>query len=581
VLAGIAVAWLALSAAVAWIVGVPYGLFLAWAGIAAGAFVLHPLAGMLGLLLLNIAAADWGQAFVLFPGKAYNINQAGLANIVMLGLSVLYVLKRRPKLGPLAWPFLAFLAAGLISIPFSASPSAGLRDWSRIAPLAGVYVVAADLVRGSPRRARLWIWVVVASSVWPAIVSVYQFFADAGYHTIRENFISNRLLGTLSHPIAYGAYLGIIVLLALYLLLDSRKGWVKGAVAAWGALTLALLFLSYARGSSLAIFGALVVFGLLARRESWAVRLGMCALAAAFLAATVLLGHTEDLRRAETYVALTPMPSATARPQSTSVPQSTPAPPGELGKIAETFMALLAEERFDEAVEMISAGIAANVTTEQLRVARQYIVNETGAIRQCRATGLVEGYGRQLAELVCEGTKSTREVQVAFDSAAKIAGMGFKRAPSIPGAAPTPTPVLGVNALSWRLNMWRYALDLAAKSPIVGVGLGAFPTYSPRLVGFASPPHNDVIRVLAEMGVLGLGAYLWLWAALAWSLYRLWRQAPDRPRSLFAAALIAVAAVYFANGLSADMLNYPTLGWVFWSLMALPEAFRQKPETTA
>jgi len=178
-------------------------------------------------------------------------------------------------------------------------------------------------------------------------------------------------------------------------------------------------------------------------------------------------------------------------------------------------------------------------------------------------------------------------VQIAFDAASKIIGMGIDPGtpgpPPAPGTAPVPAApiVYGVNSLSWRLNMWRYALDLALDHPITGIGLGAFPTYSPRLVGFAVTPHNDVVRVLVETGVLGLAAYLWLWAALAWSLFRWWRSAPNRAQSLLAATFIAVAAGYFAGGLSADLLNYPTMGWVFWSLMALPGGLREQAEAAA
>jgi hypothetical protein len=589
-LAVIAVAWLGLSAAVAWAVGVPYGLFMAWAGIAAGVFVLRPLTGMLGLLLLNVAAADWGQAFVLFPGTAYSLNQAGLANLVMLGLSVLYVLKRRPRFGPLTWPFLAFLAAGLVSIPFSASPFAGLRDWSRIAPLAGLYVVAADVVQGSPRRARLWIRAVVASSLWPAIIAIHQFFANAGYHTVRENLVSNRVLGTLGHPITYGAYLSVIVLLVLFLFLDSRRGWLKGALAVWGILSLSLLFLAYARGSSLAMFGALIVFGALARRESWSVRIAVCALAAAFLAATLFYGHTEDLRQTGTYVNLTPVPTAAASPQSTpaaTVAQGTPAPSGELGGIAERFLELLARGRYSEAANMLAPEVAARVTLEQLQNVWLRIASPIGASPRCAAQSLVQQSGLRRVNAVCAGAGGSVKVQIAFDAASKIIGMGIDPGtpgpPPAPGTAPVPAApiVYGVNSLSWRLNMWRYALDLALDHPITGIGLGAFPTYSPRLVGFAVTPHNDVVRVLVETGVLGLAAYLWLWAALAWSLFRWWRSAPNRAQSLLAATFIAVAAGYFAGGLSADLLNYPTMGWVFWSLMALPGGLREQAEAAA
>lgn len=461
VLTAIVIAWLALSVVVAWAVGVPYGLFLAWAGIATAVFVVDPFAGTLGLIILNVVAADWGQAFVLFPGTPYNINQAGLANLVITGLAALYILRRRPKLAPLTAPFAAFLAAGLLSIPFSSSPFAGLREWTRMLPLAALYVAAADLFRGAPSRARTWIWAIVASSVWPALVSVYQGLTNRGYHTFRDDFTSNRLLGTLAHPITYGTYLGIIVLLALYLLRDADGARTRTSCAAYAMLNLALLFLTYSRGPSLAMIGALVVLGLLARREARRVRGAVWVLAAVFLAANLLWGYTGDLGRAEmamTAVEIEPLPE-TALGTPTSAP----------------------------------------------------------------------------------------------------AAQGF-------------------TSFAWRLNLWRFALDLALERPLLGLGLGGFSDQSPRLVGFPVTPHNDFVRVFAEMGILGLGAFLWLWGALAWRLGTFWRHAADRRRSLLAATLVAVAAGYLINCLAADMLNNPTAGWVFWPLMALPEAFAPKTE---
>ena len=308
----VAAAWLAASAAVGLMAGPAYGIFLAWAGIAFGAFLLNPMAAMAGLLLLNVAAADWGQALVLFPDKPYHINQAGLSNLVMMGLAVLYVLRRRPRRAALTWPFLAFLAAGLLSIPFSQSPTAGLRDWSRFAPLLGVYVVTADLLRDSPRRARLWIGVAVASSAWPAGVAIYQFLTGTGYHNVPG---LNRLLGTLLHPIAYGTFLGMVALLSLFLLRETRNVRVRVALALWGLLSLTLLFFTYTRGPALALTASLIVLAICSHREPWAFRGGAIALAVAFLLVTVFAGYIEDLQKSYLYRSLTPVPE-----EATSIP---------------------------------------------------------------------------------------------------------------------------------------------------------------------------------------------------------------------------------------------------------------------
>lgn len=467
--AGLALMWLAVSAAVAWGVGVPYGLFLAWAGIATAIFIVNPFAGTLGLVVLNVTAADWGQAFVLFPDKPYNINQAGLANLAISALAILYVTRRRPKPAPLTWPFAAFLAAGLVSIPFSSSPMAGLRDWTRIVPLVGLYVITADMFRESPARARVWVGVVVASSAWPAIVSVYQGLTNTGYHNVFIGPGQNRVLGTLVHPITYGVYLGMVIALTLYLFGTTKHKGLQVLLGLWAIASLALLFFSYSRGPALAMVGSLIALALLAWRERPGWRIALVGVAAAFLAVVLLAGRIQDLLTPFLYRTVEPTPLGvvkhpTSTPVSGAFPQPTP-------------------------------------------------------------------------------------------------------------AVPKPRPAPALNSISWRLNLWRFAVDLASERPIFGLGLGGFPDQSPRLVSFAVTPHNDFVRVLAETGVLGLGAFLWLWGAAAWWLWRFWRHAPDREQSLLAAVLLAVALGYFLNCLAADMLNNPTAGWVFWPLMALPEAF--------
>ncbi|GAB4406458.1 MAG: hypothetical protein Kow00123_19090 [Anaerolineales bacterium] len=454
----------------AWGVGFPYGMFLAWAGIATAVFIVNPFMGTLGLVILNVIAADWGQALILFPGRPYNINQAGLANLVITALSALYIIRRRPKLAPLTLPFVAFLTAGLVSIPFSSSPFAGLRDWTRMAPLAGLYIVAADLFREAPERAQVWVWAVVGSSVWPAVVSVYQGLTSRGYHNVIAGTGQNRVLGTLVHPIAYGVYLSIIAVITVYLVRTGERGKTRVLLGLWVIASLALLFFSYSRGPALAMFGSLMALAFVAKRETAGVRAGLIGLAILFLTAVLLAGRIQDL--------LTPFLYQTVEP----------AP-----------------------------------------------------------TGQVETPGPSLS-------------------------------PPLDGSPPPPNPSdqrlpPAQNSLSWRFNLWRFAVTLAMERPLVGLGLGGFPDQSPRLVGWAVTPHNDFMRVFAEMGILGLAPFVWLWGAAAWRLLGWWRDAADRGQSLLAAVLLATVVGYCLNCLSADMLNNPTVGWVFWPLMALPEAF--------
>jgi O-antigen ligase len=72
-----------------------------------------------------------------------------------------------------------------------------------------------------------------------------------------------------------------------------------------------------------------------------------------------------------------------------------------------------------------------------------------------------------------------------------------------------------------RLEMARAALKMTATAPVFGVGIGRFYALSSDFIGPAlrknvprENAHNNFLQVLAELGVVGLAAFLWLlWSA--------------------------------------------------------------------
>lgn len=76
-----------------------------------------------------------------------------------------------------------------------------------------------------------------------------------------------------------------------------------------------------------------------------------------------------------------------------------------------------------------------------------------------------------------------------------------------------------------RLAHWQAALDMARDQVWLGVGFGnyepVYPDYA--LINWPYPlghAHNYYLNLLAEVGLLGLGAYLWLWTAVFWQTVR-------------------------------------------------------------
>lgn len=91
--------------------------------------------------------------------------------------------------------------------------------------------------------------------------------------------------------------------------------------------------------------------------------------------------------------------------------------------------------------------------------------------------------------------------------------------------------VRGVNAndanfaIVERRAHWQAALGMFSDHPWLGVGIGnyavAYPAYAlPHWDDPLGHAHNYYLNVLAEAGLLGLSAYLFLWVAVFWSVWR-------------------------------------------------------------
>ncbi|MDP8961368.1 MAG: O-antigen ligase family protein [Actinomycetota bacterium] len=93
-----------------------------------------------------------------------------------------------------------------------------------------------------------------------------------------------------------------------------------------------------------------------------------------------------------------------------------------------------------------------------------------------------------------------------------------------------------------RLDLWRDALYIAARSPITGVGPGEFRSHSPTSLRDqdAVAVHDEYLQVAAELGLPGL--FLALSLAL-WGFARLRRGGPD-PAASFAGAALTAAGIH-------------------------------------
>jgi hypothetical protein len=135
--------------------------------------------------------------------------------------------------------------------------------------------------------------------------------------------------------------------------------------------------------------------------------------------------------------------------------------------------------------------------------------------------------------------------------------------PSYSARVGTIATPLATTSMQTRLHVWDIGLGIAASSPLVGVGPGAWRAHYPPGEAAYRSAHNVFVELAAELGALGLLAYVWILAATWRGLERLRRPPPDRPApapdgrwSAAAAGLQLSLVAFVVSGL--------TLGHPFW-----------------
>jgi O-antigen ligase len=137
-----------------------------------------------------------------------------------------------------------------------------------------------------------------------------------------------------------------------------------------------------------------------------------------------------------------------------------------------------------------------------------------------------------------------------------------------------------------RVYMWRSGLAMWRERPVLGVGPGGVKReYSRYALPEAikkrtSHVHSTPLQILVERGVLGLAAWLALWAAFFTRCAGLLRRLPAEAiveRTLVAGSLAAITG-FLVGGLSEYNFGDSEVVMVAWALMALPWAVEKKEQ---
>ena len=129
-----------------------------------------------------------------------------------------------------------------------------------------------------------------------------------------------------------------------------------------------------------------------------------------------------------------------------------------------------------------------------------------------------------------------------------------------------------------RVYMWRTGLTMWRRHPMLGLGPGGVKREYERhalpeaVKKRAAHVHNTPLQILVERGVLGLAAWLWIWAAFfAKGIGQLRRLSQDaaRERALLIGSMAAIVG-FLVAGLSEHNFGDSEVVMVAWAVMALP-----------
>jgi len=127
-----------------------------------------------------------------------------------------------------------------------------------------------------------------------------------------------------------------------------------------------------------------------------------------------------------------------------------------------------------------------------------------------------------------------------------------------------PNVVGSESGVSWRWGQWADVAAMAGSNPITGIGPGVV---EKRLVNH-QPPHNDYLKALVELGVVGLLAFLAQLAALVGLAVGANRRGEGPQARTIALAFAGVAAALIVASAAANLLGQVVILWYVYALAA-------------
>jgi O-antigen ligase len=138
-----------------------------------------------------------------------------------------------------------------------------------------------------------------------------------------------------------------------------------------------------------------------------------------------------------------------------------------------------------------------------------------------------------------------------------------------------------------RITLYATAANMIRQHPVIGVGVNTFSRnygryklakmekYAPTSDRMYA--HNNFLQTGAEVGLLGLGIFIWFLVALFRNGWQVYRKSESGFLKITALSLIACLVAFLINGLTETSL-YNQVGVVFWFIVGLLLCLNKFPE---
>lgn len=138
----------------------------------------------------------------------------------------------------------------------------------------------------------------------------------------------------------------------------------------------------------------------------------------------------------------------------------------------------------------------------------------------------------------------------------------------------------GTDSLAWRFNLWQQTFDYFLSRPIFGYGLGSFYALSSAASSEYAAAHNDYLRLALEIGLAGLGAYIFLLYFLTRNAFSLYKRLNFAYSKTIALGVFSSSVAYLLIGLADNLMRSTVVQLYFWTFAAIMFNLKRLEEGT-